>query len=650
MATKPPKQPDPFDAHLEAAKKVAREFFRKNHRIFSVETTDGGTVINAFGGFWQWHIDRQHRRIYEISKQVPDEPPKTSLDPDFTLFVRSRTGIRDKLFRWSQEAMELYLENLDAATHGVVYVRQKMMLKVPFLVSANEMMSRQKRVAKAAMLVLYSCWGKGVKLPHAFGMLGKVLWSQLDPEVCKYAVMLNGRHVTALDYNLVWANLEEVRKIAAATPGILPVWRAISLDQIQKTGVYARPNIVQDTMSHLSTEFGEGFGLTKRGWKWLSHATPLWVQHLLKTFPHVKKESTAWYADADQDVLCHQITMLPAALDFLAAVNERPKFTVFHHAMKALHRVRRTKELVAMTRAAFAASHKHPAKTFWRQQASLTLDWITQGDLRLDANQLKADWGWFMRRQEAWHREVAMAENMKRANTQWPSVLGEFQHKEYLVVPLTTAYDLHVEGKVMHHCVGGYSKYCENGTGRIFSIRQNGASMATFELRRESLSQSDIAALPPGVSAYEEGSEDKWEFKDFRVAWRVAQCRGPCNVDVPHLSPIADLTAAEYGKECMKLPPKERFFAVIRPGFVTLSGPREGDEEAAEVNAVADQVEAAGDDDFAELIRNGDVQVEPYLAGQNPEAEEAFRIRDNAVAVDAGPDADELQPPARLAE
>ena len=581
------RQPDEFDPHLEAAKKVARDFFFKNHRMFEVEETDGGKVIQVFGGFWQWHIDHAHKRLYEIVKQQPSDPLKVKMDDDFTLFVRQRTPIRDKLYKWSQEALELHLENLDAATNGVVYVRQKDMLKVPFIISAQDMMARQKRVAKAAMTVLNTCWGPGIKMAKAFGTLGKVLWSQLDPEVCRLALMLGGQKINAFDYNLVWNNLDEVRKVARTVPGILPVWREIATKKAKDTGVFVQPNIVQDTQEHLRTSFGDGNGLTSRGWKWMGRQKPLWVQQLCKLYhPMAKTGGTpdlyGGYRDQGETYLDNRINHLPAALDFLGTVDAQPKFTCFYQTMQGVQRQRRSKEMVAMVRAAFKASLKKPAKTFYRNEISLTMDWITrEPNLRFDGNQMKSDWSWFMRKQREWHVEIATRENLKTANTEWPSLVEEFEHNGFVVVPLTTSHDLHIEGKAMHHCVGTYASSCQQGTARIFSIRnkETRQSLATFELRRETVNNQKVFDLPPNVNQYDDDAESKMTFHDFSIPWSVAQCRGACNASVPDLEPISKYTAELYGKACRKLTPKDRFFQVMRPNFKTISVPEPTEEQ-----------------------------------------------------------------------
>jgi hypothetical protein len=53
----------------------------------------------------------------------------------------------------------------------------------------------------------------------------------------------------------------------------------------------------------------------------------------------------------------------------------------------------------------------------------------------------------------------------------WDSALTAFQLGNYHVMPLTSSWALREEGRVMHHCVGGYDEMCAKGRVRVFSTR-----------------------------------------------------------------------------------------------------------------------------------------------------------------------------------
>ena len=108
------------------------------------------------------------------------------------------------------------------------------------------------------------------------------------------------------------------------------------------------------------------------------------------------------------------------------------------------------------------------------------------------------------------------------------------------------------------------------------------------------------------------------EFAEFQVSWDVNQCRGACNADVADLEHIAKHTAALYAKACMELPPKERFFKVMRPNFKTIASavsvmpeqpmhPMHDHEPLIEGDDKVDAVleEANDNEDLAAAILNG---------------------------------------------
>ncbi|MEX6812782.1 PcfJ domain-containing protein [Pseudomonas aeruginosa] len=68
----------------------------------------------------------------------------------------------------------------------------------------------------------------------------------------------------------------------------------------------------------------------------------------------------------------------------------------------------------------------------------------------------------------------------------WPGLLrADVLHPDTGIVisELIRPSELAVEGQAMRHCVGGYSNVCYEGRSRILSLRKDGVSIATVELR-----------------------------------------------------------------------------------------------------------------------------------------------------------------------
>jgi hypothetical protein len=100
-----------------------------------------------------------------------------------------------------------------------------------------------------------------------------------------------------------------------------------------------------------------------------------------------------------------------------------------------------------------------------------------------------------------WHE--AVANNMNGPDRAFPPPWCDAgQVNGYEFIPITTAGDLYLEGRAMHHCAGTLTGSVHAGARYLFSIREHGERVATLELVRK----NDQA--------------------------RVGQLRGPCNAQV----------------------------------------------------------------------------------------------------------------------
>jgi PcfJ-like protein len=102
-----------------------------------------------------------------------------------------------------------------------------------------------------------------------------------------------------------------------------------------------------------------------------------------------------------------------------------------------------------------------------------------------------------------WHETVAA--NMTGPDQAFPPPWCEAgQSGGYDIIPITTAGELYLEGRAMHHCAGTYSGSVMAGSCCFFSIRKDNKRVATLQLQ-------------PAAA-------DKV---------RIGQLRGPCNAVVP---------------------------------------------------------------------------------------------------------------------
>jgi hypothetical protein len=85
---------------------------------------------------------------------------------------------------------------------------------------------------------------------------------------------------------------------------------------------------------------------------------------------------------------------------------------------------------------------------------------------------------------EEWH-EAVVAGNIDGPCSEFPepwcdgAEVGSRQ-----IVPLRNSAELFREGYLMRHCVGSYGDLVQRGEAYIFSVRENGSSIATIELTR----------------------------------------------------------------------------------------------------------------------------------------------------------------------
>lgn len=80
-----------------------------------------------------------------------------------------------------------------------------------------------------------------------------------------------------------------------------------------------------------------------------------------------------------------------------------------------------------------------------------------------------------------WHEAVAA--NMSGPSSEFAQpwcpggVSGGFD-----IIPIVRSADLYREGKLLHHCAGTYAAKVHTGECYVYSVRRNGAPVATLEL------------------------------------------------------------------------------------------------------------------------------------------------------------------------
>lgn len=485
----------------------------KKHQL--CEEKDG--VISVFGGVYKFFIDKRKKLMW-MESQHHYKDSKT-----FKISVTHKdwTGIfsfaREKVYN----TMKKYLYDRGMESSGR---------------KANEDFGVQCRI-----VISQAYRANKDKIAR---IVGGFLWKRYDPEIASLTIKAFGIAASSLDYSLVWNNKEEVEDTLKKAPGILPFWRNCIVEKLCKeSGIHLGESFFLD-YTKISLHFPDIIATTK-SYLESDGLTPMAWRYLVKLPARSANKMSKWVGST-------------CLINWMAAIGVEPRFSLIRYMMvsQACSAVERTDDMTALMRAALTAAKKCRSgiRQFWGNQVSMVLDWFMDGERRhveispafggnlrgrtnqrvLDKNQRKADWAWFMRQQEEWHRTITERQKAKTNNEKWESALEEFKMKGYNIVPLIETHQLIDEGKAMHHCVGSYVRQCLDGSSRIFSIRKGEARVATLELSKNHWIRFETA-------------------KPEKLVWKVAQVRGVCNGDVPEeVKKLAESVANKYTKAVNK--------------------------------------------------------------------------------------------------
>ena len=124
------------------------------------------------------------------------------------------------------------------------------------------------------------------------------------------------------------------------------------------------------------------------------------------------------------------------------------------------------------------------------------LVWMRDEQPRFDRNQWRAGWQAIWRCYQRW-------EQLKSKKYEWISGVASFLVGNWYVRPLTSSYELALEGMRMKHCVASYTEQCLAGSYRLFSVI-------------ERLTNMPVATIG---------------FEKTDGQWHMDQIQGKCNKD-----------------------------------------------------------------------------------------------------------------------
>ena len=361
----------------------------------------------------------------------------------------------------------------------------------------------------------------------------KVLWHELlDPERAKLALAVFGYNFTLNDYNRLIEEAPLVRQVQHETPNLLPLlgWclRPLRPDEnVQKLVVLNHgepeplPLKAVCTLSPRERFFGlrkllksgEGyeFPLSDAGWRFMAKSSALVVRSI-----------AAWGYLYD--------SRMTYRVNALAAIWEKEMPVFFAKKVWGSHLSllrppsdpyfdRHQRFLRLAGRAAAKARKTGRLKRFLQDDFDFTYDYLSREGFNHGLPSATSTWESLMRRQAEWHAHIAQQQANRRSAEHWESLVAMLTVDDIVVTPLTNGQALYEEGRVMHHCVGGYVSSCASGKSRIFALRGPSEKLkSTLELTVDDLGH-----------------------------WRIAQHRGPCNAQIPErLARVGEKVAAAY--------------------------------------------------------------------------------------------------------
>jgi hypothetical protein len=331
----------------------------------------------------------------------------------------------------------------------------------------------------------------------------KAIWNELDKELITIVCRALGIRATFGDYNIAWKYRDKVVELSEKTPGLLPLFFG-AYKRLILTDEGAFKLLLENPIQYFKLQRSS---LSNGEWKYLINASP--------RLTYMLDEESA----------------LPQYIKLFTQVGE----INFMLALRMLHRYENNNlRYVPVLKAAQKVIKKHRQKKYFlTTEFDLVMDWVRFEEDRAfnHPHFTKADWAWYMKKQEEWHELTHRGNFRAQSNLTWKSAIEEFKLKGYTVVPLTTSKMLREEGRKMHHCVANYDRYCQDGRCEIFSIRKANKPLATFEVGK-----SEVPFDSRGICLSVGDKVRKYK-------WSLRQLRGPCNAEVnDNLKNIAEET------------------------------------------------------------------------------------------------------------
>lgn len=320
-------------------------------------------------------------------------------------------------------------------------------------------------------------------------MLNAVLWQDLyQHDIACAAVLLKGRSADTNDYRAVSQIWQPCEYVPHGLQSVLQTHRPAAIHSME-----GHPRITQELIDRTNAfpaTLREA-GLKPAVWRMLlkmSVPQNVAIKPLISNALGENGHLTAFFGEEDANDYRSQFnTAKRNSVDLLNRLAELGAHDCPATVLRTISRLT-TDHLAAVSRIILPIVQR----ARWARRRGLVKDtarlvpliadvWSSfiEDDLPI-ASGKGATWDAIMRGQEEWHREQVL--KMPVEEVEWSPLLPEFSTKTAAARELTSTLELVEEGRIMNHCVGGYSSNCVTGRSRIFSITlANGKARSTLQ-------------------------------------------------------------------------------------------------------------------------------------------------------------------------
>ena len=351
---------------------------------------------------------------------------------------------------------------------------------------------RPKDSLRSSVYARYIC-GKNAMFKRSmpYKLWAKVIFKQLlDPDLFKAVLSSHWKKLDLKTYLHYAMNRKAVLRVAREHKNLLPLLEFIPKSQWKRLDLFAHANWLntgqksaQLSWSQVKPIFDQGE--TRKFYGFHSPAAFRW----LKSAPYMVVKTWS-YGGVDQRTACVIENIVKANIQAKVPVVAWTSLLVYagvfvglgvHVAPQRIYRA-----FINHCAQLWQDKGFIEVKRFVRREVDFVsmYDWLRAEGLAMGHPHKNATWESLKRHSRDWHQRVALVDfEHHHDNRSWQSAIEAMNIDGHEIIPLTSHYALHVEGREMHHCINDYADLCVHGKYRAFSIKDAQGMRSTLGLK-----------------------------------------------------------------------------------------------------------------------------------------------------------------------